>query len=360
MKDIKKCVKIKIITPVHIGNGVILQEGIDFVKDGKKFIVVDIDKALKSVGKDERKIQELVTAIERKKSLREIFPHIHFENVAKRFIFIEGEGLNYNSLKETIHDAIGYAYIPGSSIKGAIRSAILGTLALKEKFVVSSVRDGDKEMTDHFVGNPNTDFMRFIQVSDAYFEGDFEIAIKAACINQNESTNWVDGKIKQTVEAIKPGSVTEFTIKLAAEYNCWAAKQKNDKDNVKKLPEECSSFEQLFETINNHTCRLIDEEIKFWKKQTDDCNDCNDYLEALDDIKNRIDGCQKGKECILRVGFGSGWSFITGGWIYGKGRNDAAREIRKKPYYHHYPFPKSRRISGQNCAPLGFVKLSLK
>ena len=71
----------------------------------------------------------------------------------------------------------------------------------------------------------------------------------------------------------------------------------------------------------------------------------------------------------MRVGYGSGWRFMTGGYVDNEGLvKKIAHKIRTKrertednryvyvDHYQQYDFPKTRRIA--DYTPLGFVKIS--
>jgi len=126
------------------------------------------------------------------------------------------------------------------------------------------------------------------------------------------------------------------------------------------LPECLQSIENLFQTINAHTLKLVEDEIKIWEDV--DKEGTENYLDVMESIKSEIINFTKGKECILRLGHASGWRFITGAWPE-KLDNfvtkvvPAARPNNGK--YQDYIFPKTRRVGEDYQDLLGFVRLTL-
>lgn len=372
----KKIVKIETLTSVHIGSGEVLQIGSDFVKgkmdDDSVLAVVSPEKVLGLIG--EKHLQDWVVAIERKEStgnvVKRFAPNAKVEDYAKRIVLEWSDAHERDTLKEHIHNGQGKPYIPGSSIKGAIRTAILASLAenvndAERKIDASAngkkkanAKNVEKEL---FGRDPNNDVFRFLQVGDAYFGGCYTVSLRMVNINERTSKGFWDVSKSQLIEALCPEDETEFEMNLNIEgYN----KSKRECPTIGSLPNIMSSYESLFEAINEHTIRLLDFELKYWEERSDkdDSDKVESYLEKIESIKNEAENCSKGKECVLRIGHGSGWNFITGGW---------ARDLDnfkslvvpvarpKSQNYREYDFPKTRRVDDV-CELLGFVKLSLK
>lgn len=397
MKDAKHTIKMELITPVHIGNDNFLQNIFDFIIENDNIYLIDTQKVFEKIGYDEKQIQTLVAGVERGESLKHIFPGriTNLEDVSKRIIpitcNISEKGAT--TLKECLHDGRGIAYIPGSSIKGAIRSAIMGTLAQEQRG--GKPKDCEKAV---FGKDPYCDFMRFMQVSDAYFFENCEIATKSTSLNIQETKQLLDNTLEQLTECVEPGNETTFTIKISANRNRTAVQEVKWnksywKDNMpmpmKSLPAQVSDIENLFKTINAHTLRLINEDIDFWNNfyNTDwekymrdfslqDENNLKNYINALIGIRREIKNSIEGEECVLRIGYASGWKFMTGSWITDKKELKEAeisvREHKNKQtgkitsIYTHMPFPKTRRIeefidedNNRGLGLLGFVKLKI-
>ena len=130
-------IKIDTLTSVHVGSGDTLQYGADFVRgkyqDNDMLAIVDLRKVATVIG--EQNIPFWVSAIEKGDStemiIKRFAPNANISEYAKRMILRWADVKSSDTLKEQIHDGRGVPYIPGSSIKGAIRTAVLASLAKK-------------------------------------------------------------------------------------------------------------------------------------------------------------------------------------------------------------------------------------
>lgn len=365
--------KITTLTPIHIGNGNFLQNNTDFVvyksDNDSYFSIIDPKKVLDFIGVEH--IADWVLAIENKRNIIELIrqynKHVHPRDYAKRIVTNYSQELKMNdTLKECIHNGMGNPYIPGSSIKGAIRTAILSSLAngkpLEFKIKGKNGKINAKQIEADFFGkDPSNDIFRFLQVGDAYFEKESEIATRMINLNIRKQEDLIDKSKSQIVEAIGTGNTSSFQLKIATDYYAWAKNRWNPKELLGSLPQNMESLPCLFHTINSHTWNLVDSEIKYWNELSEKGYDgAEDYLSTLEFISDEIRNCAKGKECVLRIGHGSGWRFITGAWSEQlKNFNEIVNASRPNSYrYTQYDFPKSRRID-EDGDVLGFVKLSM-
>lgn len=365
-------IKISTLTSVHIGSGVFLQNGSDFVvgKDVDGYAVIGIispKKILNLIGSEKSKINEWVAGIERGKQTEEIVkryaPKATIEDYCERIILNWSKVKPNETLKEYIHDGLGRPYIPGSSIKGAIRTAILSRVSqsVNAEFILNreggriSASSIEKEV---FGQDPNKDIFRFLKVGDALFSPkDDIVAIKMVNINERNSNSYWDESKAQLIEALASENESHFSMKIDL------SQYEKARRAVHAMPNCMQSIPNLFKAINDHTAQLIDTEISYWDGKVNDPNAdrVEDYLDKLRAIKNEVNSC-KGTSCVLRIGHGSGWRFITGAWtenmsIFRSRIVPAARP--KNGIYTEYSFPKSRRVDDE-CELLGFVRLTLE
>lgn len=370
-------IKIETLTAVHIGSGETLQYGTDFVtgetEDGDVISIIEPRKVLDLIGVDN--VQQWVKAIERKEPTSQVVkryvPNAKLEDYSNRIILEWSDVRDTDTLKEQIHDGQGRPYIPGSSIKGAIRTSVLAslvdTIQDKENKIDKSGRDfrgNFKQKADAksieselFGKTPNNDIFRFLQVGDAYFGELREVAIRMVNINERERHSFWDTSKPQLIEAVSPEDKSMFHLKLNIPgYNFSRGK-------VNQLPLCMSSEAELFRTINTHTQKLLCEELEYWEEREDkdESDKVTIYLEKVNDILSIARACKDGKECILRIGHGSGWCFITGAWAKSLKNFDSLVVPVSRPKnsnYEQYDFPKTRRVDDE-CELLGFVKLSI-
>lgn len=371
-------VKIEIITPVHVGSGEILRKGNDYVcgkdTEGNDIIgIVNPEKVVKLIGMEH--LDAWVTGIENGRStddiVRQYAPKANIYDYTTRRIDVYACEMPAD-MKEFMHDGLGRPYIPGSSIKGAIRTAVLATIANSMPENTPPIRDVKGKITAaameklSFGDDPKKDVFRFLHVGDAMFgkQGYRTWALCMANINERKSKGFWDVTKKQMVEVLCPEDETDFCLRLnTRQYDCC----RSSPGVVHTLPECMSSLNLLFRTINEHTLKLVNEEIDYWRDRLDESDttagedEVNSYIKHMEEIKNKASECKDGKSCILRIGHGSGWRFITGAWT--ETRKDFDEVIAKSRFnagrYSDYDFPKSRRIEMDEKDALGFVRLTI-
>ena len=365
-------IKITTLKSVHIGDGNFLQQNVDFFKaldsEGYEAIfLTDERKILDLIGVEN--LDNWVLSIERSENVMEfmkrIVPKCQPVDFSKRVMPLYGSMKRRDTLKTHIHDGLGRAYIPGSSLKGAIRTAVFASLVKNvpntEEKIINRRGVVTAEMLEGelFGSKANESCFRFLQVGDAIFEEGSEIVVRLRMgmnITTNDDLTWQNNengvpnydRKPQLAEVIREQEKAVCRMKIVQPQN-------------KSLPVGMRSLPELFETINSHTERLLKKEIKFWEEMSQKFAGTEDYLVGLRDLLEEVNRCESGKSCVLRLGHASGWDFITGGWakdlnnfesrLVGKIRMNNSR-------YGVYPFPKSRRLD-EEFEVLGFVKMSL-
>lgn len=365
--------EISTLTPVHIGNGRQLEPKIEFVFGQNNIGIVDEHKVYGLIGHD--KLNAWINAIDHRMGLiqflqtYQIRPRL--QEVASRLVAldipVEGAGRNIK-LKEQIHDGTGHPYIPGSSLKGAIRSAIFNTRVRKNG---RSLQAGD--LTDYygkisaggmekkfFGQDPNHDVFRFLRVGDALFPKGATCARIISSMNQKQNEVVYDPTKAQLVEAIAPGK----SCVLNLSFSETGIKRATEARYINELPDAFGSVEMLLNTLHSNTLQLLEEELKNWEEHLED-EVVRDYCQKVSGVLEMAKQCKPGS-AVLRVGYGVGYTFINGNWINDQGLLgdehygrivDIARP-RNQQQYSNYPFPKSRRF-GEAPDVTGFVKLKL-
>lgn len=244
--------------------------------------------------------------------------------------------------------------IPGSSIKGAMRNAIMTGLATGDKLLAETVREavGDRRARERTVGafldnrlmrgsapgvrvGPNTDWLRCVRVADAHpLRMRTEIAeVKVFCASERGGSY---AKSYSTwIEAILPGSVFEVHISFDAV----------PLKTIRGRP-PFSGMDQIEQFLSGQADRLIKEDREFYTNAG-----LSAPLRFLDSI---------GGVANVRLGWGSGWLSTSTGSAF-----DASlrREVGKRFYKHwgNLPFPRHRKLTvdrdGRAQAPLGWVAL---
>lgn len=380
--------KTETLSEIHIGSGQILTKNIDFDFDYRKnednendaiIGVFDINKIFKIIGQSN--IEKLISFIEKKdKSSFVKFvndyssKNIKLSQISKRTFCVYGENfINYNFLKEQLINSNGFPIIPGSSLKGAIRTAIISYLVEKDISKVKEIVDKEKTFktlndlkkletkivnmllsgTEGFEANKN--IMRFFNVSDIEFQYETIGIIMEIANLFNQGWDIKKGQ-KVILEVIPKGCESEvFRLNINSSLLNENVKFKKIITNTEFL----TNWDSLFSIINTHTKKLIENELIFWENQNYSILDSKieQYKFNLERIYNDFKQL-KNNEMIIRIGGNSGWDSITGGW---------AKEVFNESEWNHIyrklnkdrdveVFPKTRKI-GSEGELMGYLKL---
>lgn len=360
---------IETLTPLHVGTGVEWQPKFEYLyfKEAGVVAILDPEKVLRILGEDN--LHQWISCIEQQESLLSLLkrrkPDLAPEDIAA--LLIRSSGTLDKAVKSLIRsEAMGAPLLPGSSLKGAIRTAVFAYLLLnnhklakRQENLGRKTRRGiqwnDDTLEKKFFGtNPNKDIFRIFRPSDAHFSVQTQTCIVKS-VNKYGDEFRIKESLTQIVEAIPPGATASLRIlidKLVLELK----KGRNlFNDNIKIV----SDGKKLFSTVNQHTLRLVEDEIEYWVESADNPECIGSYVDEMIEIRNEIKSCSE-TECVLRVGWGSGFRFMTGDW-HGE-MNDSDYDLLVKSLRPRHPvdliFPKTMRIV-DGGTPLGFVKLSL-
>lgn len=374
-------ITIKTLTPVHVGNGRTLTKSIDFVffsnLNNKPLAILDEEKIYAIV--TDTHFDKWMANIENRQDLlsflRSIKSNLKPEDIAKRITYVQEGNLNDKTqIHEQIHNGLMKPYIPGSSLKGAIRTAIFAQVVQKnpefaksnlKKITNSDIQYKDNALIKHYLADDaqndqqNKDFLRFLQVGDAVFQS--TKMVKVYSYNKSGKI-WEDREdLAQWTEVIPQGATAPCRIRL---WNETAEKNKNTtqyeklKNYVGKNHSVIQNTETFVKTINAHTQALLEQEKKFIAGEFED--NFYDYQEQLNELLLTVKQC-KNNECVLRVGKHVGFNFMTGNWQEKIMDEQTFKNFKEKvrpngERYTKFPLPKTRRFL-QDGNPLGFIKL---
>ncbi len=359
------------VTPVHIGSGLNLQRQIEFLADGNEIALVDDRKVLSIIGSEH--IDTWVHIIERGDNLlaylRTRKPDLKLNDVAKRVLKIHGDTGNIQFLREQMHNGTGEAMIPGSSLKGAFRTAFLNNwlkqhprLWEKDKLGLNKKKKfefKDNRVVENCFGkDPNHDLLRFLQVGDLHFQGSTEAMVLDTMNYTNQGIMYKKA-VRQLVEIIPAGSVAETGMQIRKTH----LRKNLESGWIRNEPDYLKNMHSLFSEVNSHTLDLLQKEIEFWDEDRGE-SIVDGYLNTLESLHEKAASMDE-NSCLVRVGFGSGWTFMTGAWI--KNEELVADSVYEEILYQARPgnkryqnmfFPKTRKMHSDFHLP-GFVRLSI-
>ncbi len=356
---------IKTLTPLHIGSGRELQgnfEYLYFSKD-KRIALIDEMKVLNLIG--EAFMSQWLGVIERQDSLLDLLKQrstrLKPQDAALRIMAVQGPGpANYQAIMEQLHNGLGQALLPGSSIKGAMRTAVFtDALGKKPELVkngtlMSKRSHGRDGLEGRLFGNsPNEDIFRLMRPGDAHF-GHTEV-FKTKTLNKKHD-GWVtDDRISPFVECVPTGAESLFQVSRPEQLIDYLGK--NQRQSPFNGSADRFGWNELSQLINAHTQKLLADELTFWDHERMPAL-VGEYVQHLTMLLQAAKDCEPGS-CVMRIGFGSGVNFLTGGWqkelMEAKDYLSWANRFRGSA--PQLAFPKTRKLA-YNDMPLGFVKLT--
>ena len=364
--------KYKIITlsPIHIGNGNEISSMEYVIDDGFKRI--DMDELFKDEGfningfiEDARFGSFYLGERYREIAEKHILYSLDISKDALGYI----KRSNYNTRIREFIKTGGKPYIPGSSMKGAIRTAIMW-YSLKnddelyhelveyiEKIWNREERKPDKKWAANeiekmiFGNDPNHDLMRAFHVADT--DGIYlkSLKIENVRIFSTKKVGYGYKHFDSIVEALNKRMQAHTTIKI----DDFLIKNKEELKFKEILMKYLYDFAEI---CNEYAKDLIEYEINFFTKYNDGkLNQIIDFYESLhNEMNNGI---------LLRLAWGTGWHGMTVGRLLEEDILERLRKIynlgrrRSMPYFLK-PFPKTRKIVFEDEMaryPLGWIKL---
>ena len=367
--------QIETLTPIHIGSGEEFLPNYRYVyfPERKLVVLLNDQKVLKAFGGEEG-IKHWIAALDQRQDLLQVLregrnTHPEPQDLGSQFIPVSGIGPAFMEGKKAdiraqIRSADAVA-IPGSSLKGAIRTAML-VLYIDEDKQDSFYRQ-QEHLTDrrgnladaqlvkrHLGRDPNHDLFRLLQAGDTRF--DKSICTLARTINLQSTSSWAfKQSIDQFIECIPAGHCS--TIRL--QFN---QKLMNRSGNLFRKGKDLKP-ETLFHIINQHTQILIGNELAYWEDQKNYPDEVNTYVERLENIHTDLENLveqRPGNQCMLRLGWGTGFRSMTGDWqeekFSEKQYRKLAATVRRNRQRDHLPFPKTRKMTFEG-EPFGFISL---
>jgi len=355
---------VKVLTPLHIGTGTVLTEGFDYVCHNGNTYRLDLDALAEELYTRDPKLTETLLRtppgeLLKPEDLRPDAPYVRYVLPGKP---------SGREFREAIKDPHDRPYIPGSSLKGALRTVIAWHAWKELGLSLSRIRLGSKpknaaeDLEAEIFGrdpekrrkSPHHDLMRALRVSDSSPQDTATLGIYQVRVWTGRG-----GAAPISVEAIKPG--TEFHMEASIDgtlFSEWAAKAKG-------FPFRHRSWlEDLDRLARERTAERLRREIDYWQRAGFKGLPYP-LLKQISELKKR-----NGAGFPLQLGFGTGWEGMTIGaplkddprWPEIHRRHGLGRAPKAKTQTPPEEFPASRRVvvgeDGRPRLPLGWVWIS--
>ena len=384
----KQKYKLETITPIHIGSGETLNH-IDGYYANDRWYRIDLDKVLAHSNVD---INTLTSEMAQRDFRWSIYFSRHNMNAAElsTYNLLCAQSPETTEIREAIKSVGNRPYIPGSSIKGAIRTALLSDLINSDEnkqLMDDSLQHLNREIdkgapprlrTENparkieelaFGKDPKHDLLRALQISDTEPLESDALAIETAwtvTLNQN---NQLEQKIegntqyKNYVEVIQGVKALTFTIKIDD-----LLFRNREKKQLKYSKIQEKTLQEIADVCGHETHLLMQDEKEFFDYYN--ISEIANLYDKFIALNNSLtDGA-----FMLQIGWGTGYraNTVTTSFTEGEDapidlmalreryRLGRSRSNQRQPYDKR-DFPKTRRIlyRGENpIAPLGWVKIS--
>ena len=381
----KQNYQLDIVTPVHIGSGETLNHIDGYYANGQWYYI-DLESVLAHPSAD---LNALTSEMGRRDFRWE--HHLRQRNIDPTEVSMYSLSCPQSPEEVEIREAIkgihDQPFIPGSTLKGAIRTALLGEILSVSDKIYEKSRDHLNELIEKgsrgnprreqparrietfaFGRDPNRDLFRALQVSDTGLLKNDALEIGMAwtmTLNQNnELVQKVDRgrEYKNFVQQIKAKQCLTFTLKIDDLLFREREKKRLDFNDLQQ-----ETLKDIAEVCRSATDQLMRGERDFFSYyRFPEIANVYDKLISLNNTL--LDG-----EFLLQTGWGTGYNANTVAalftddaelpvdWMDLRERFRLGESRSRRGAYDEREFPKTRRIlyHGQNpLAPLGWVKIS--
>lgn len=295
--------KITVLTPLHIGNGREMLKDYDYAVHGGRTWRINENALLDAQDVEDPRVADMLARVKPAQLLKaQDFSDgsPYFRYVLKGTPKSSAEGA---VLREQMKDAFDHPYLPGTTVKGALRTALawrlwakkglrpeVGKLGGSPKFAASGYE------RDLFGKNPNNDLLRALQVSDS------QPLYTSALMLVNVRVLTRGGKPGSPVEveAIRRDTVIESELKLdTVLFSQWAKARELYLTNADALL-------NFAEIARQHSRAAIQRELNWAQGLPDGKNLAAHYQTMLD--------YQLAQNAFfLQLGWGGGWEQKTFG-----------------------------------------------
>ena len=381
----KQKYQLQTVTPVHIGSGETLSH-IDGCYTNGRWYHIDLDKVLEHPSTD---LNALTSDMAQRGFRWERYLRQHNTDLSELSAYNLScpQSPEEVEIREAIKTVHNQPYIPGSTLKGAIRTALLGEMLLQNNEVFDKSNRRLINMIDQgpqgnprreqparqieslaFGKDPNRDLLRALHVSDTMPLDSNSLEIGMAwtiTLDQNDQLVQKRDRgqaYKNFVQQIQTEQRLTFTLKI--DELLFREREKN-RLSFNDLQE------QMLRTIAQ-ICRSLATEIMETELEFFDIYDLPQIANLYDELIRLNDDLPE-DAFLLQIGWGTGYhaNTVTGlfansdpsraVWMDLRERFKLGESRSQRDYYDKREFPKTRRIlyRGENpTVPLGWVKIS--
>lgn len=340
-------VKVECLSPVHVGSGQELIREIDFHPAGGVTEVLNSEDLLPvlpplGASSPQRLREELGRRV------GELLRQPGFDVSPYRLHRVAGT-ITAQRLRLAVRNADGRAIIPGSSLKGAVRTLLLAGLvsdgvphtrrlsSLNTVFQAAARDRRGRSLEDAVFRSdargikpePRSDLLRMVAIADAPFAREALGVVSTVAVNTGRTT-------LTAVETLKPGALSVTRVTLGDEF--LAARLFS-----RSLP----GWTELCAWSRAHSLYLLEADLRYFRDLR---------LEAVTSrLEHLIELVRNEPEdsTVLRLGWGSGWRTMTGDLLTEAERTMAVNRVGKT----RKVIIEGHAASSTPCDVLGWIRL---
>lgn len=334
-------VTVTVLSPLHIGSGQRLREGFDFIEHGGALWVANQGALMSAIldeagqGRDLAEAATLITG----KTLYELsdrgwLREEHFDPARGLFHYrLPGRTSSTNKqgeLHEQIKDLRRRPYLPGSTLKGSLRTLLAQEAVRTRKMAVTSNRLDYRPKfaalpleREVFGRNPNFDLLRALQVGDSDPIGVETVGLATAHLFPPENDR---EKLPIDVEAILPGA--RFALDIAVDEYLLA----DSRTARLRFGDRRSWLFDLAKIGRRQAKRRVLEEVNTFKAAGQAGAGLSGALRFYAGlVKMLLEEELAAGEFLLQLGWGAGWDSKT---LDGELRKDPAEFAKIVNQFH--------------------------
>ena len=385
----KQKYQLQTLTPVHIGSGETLNQIDGCYADGRWYHI-DLERVLAHPSTDLNALTSEMS--QRQFRWQRYLSHRNIEpSDVSDYSLLCPQSPENVEIREAIKTMGNRPYMPGSSLKGALRTALLGEIVDVNEDVYEKSREHIETLIDRgprgnprrekpaqrieqlaFGKDPNHDLLRALQVSDTQPVDSDALEIGLAwtvTLNQNNQlVQKIDRgqEYKHFVEQFQAQQRLTFTLKI----DDFLFRDR-EKARLGYSDSQAELLRDIAEVCRSDADALMKQELAFYDNY--DFSELANIYEKLIQINDTLEV----GAFLLQIGWGSGYhantvtSIIADAdegapeaedlWMDLRERFRLGQSRSQRDHYDARAFPKTRRIlyRGRNpICPLGWVKIS--
>lgn len=340
--------KLECLTPVHIASGEELMRNIDFYSADGVTEVLDPNLVLKHFGA----FEGFAEVIRRGGGIGEFIRSRGPGADGCRLCRVPG-AIDAQKLRVAIRTADGRPIIPGSSIKGALRTLLLAAWSgeggphsgKRPGPVVDALwkagyghRTSSQQLEEAVFrfkregmrANPRTDLMRTLTVSDAMFAPASLRVVSSRAVGTTRNT-------LTAAEVLEPGARALIAMRAGDPFV----------DERLPFPHRLPDLATLAGWSHQHARHLLNGDLEYFRSRSEDtvAQRIEEILAALERAADNA--------IIVRLGWGTGWRSMTGDILNADERNRVMRRVGKT----RKVIIEGHSTGGRACDVFGWIKL---